>query len=193
MAVSATRRGLCDVWIDSDTKLLDNYLRLEGKPTTGSTVYQCMPQISQLFVIGLSLFSKPLNVNMLLEWLYAPLSPVSRTLVRWLSPRIVAKGGYLNDECKEVIKKYLDGEYDWFEEGTSEEKKKSIEKDRKRKENMLKNFLYFFEEDKGYTESDSNEVNFNKLHDFTEALNKWAKQQMMISDNTLRPVRTSLP
>lgn len=186
MAVSATRRGLCDVWIDSDTKLLDNYLRLEGKPTTGSTVYQCMPQISQLFVIGLSLFSKPLNVNMLLEWLYAPLSPVSRTLVRWLSPRIVAKGGYLNDECKEVIKKYLDGEYDWFEEGTSEEKKKSIEKDRKRKENMLKNFLYFFEEDKGYTESDSNEVNFNKLHDFTEALNKWAKQQMMITDNEER-------
>ena len=56
MAVSATRRGLCDVWIDSDTKSLDNYLRLEGKPTTGSTVYQCMPQISQLFVIGLSLF-----------------------------------------------------------------------------------------------------------------------------------------
>lgn len=45
-----------DVWIDSDAKSLDNYLSLEGKPTTGSTVYQCMPQISQLFVIGLSLF-----------------------------------------------------------------------------------------------------------------------------------------
>jgi hypothetical protein len=176
-----------DVWIDSDAKSLDNYLSLEGKPTTGSTVYQCMPQISQLFVIGLSLFSNPLNVNMLLEWLYAPLSPVSRTLARVLSAKIVAKGGYFNDECKEVIKKYLDGEYDWFEEGTSEEKKKkSIEKDRKRKENMLKNFLYFFEEDKGYTESDSNEVNFNKLHDFTEALNKWAKQQMMITDNEER-------
>ena len=51
---------------------------------------------------------------MLLEWLYAPLSPVSRTLARVLSAKIVAKGGYFNDECKEVIKKYLDGEYDWF-------------------------------------------------------------------------------
>lgn len=176
-----------DVWIDSDAKSLDNYLRLEGKPTTGSTVYQCMPQISQLFVIGLSLFSKPLNVNMLLEWLYAPLSPVSRTLARWLSPKIVAKGGYFNDECKEVIQKYLAGDYDWFEEGTTEDqKKKSIEKDKKRKETMLKNFLYFFEEDKDHTDSDANEADVSKLHDFTEALNKWAKQQMTMTDNEER-------
>lgn len=176
-----------DVWIDCDTKSLDNYLRLEGKPTTGSTVYQCMPQISQLFVIGLSLFSKPLNANMLLEWLYAPLSPVSHTLARWLSPKIVAKGGYFNDECKEVIQKYLAGDYDWFEEGTTEEQKKeSIKKDKKRKETMLKNFLYFFEEDKEYTESDANEADVNKLHDFTEALNKLAKQQMTMTDNEER-------
>ena len=167
-----------DVWIDNDAKSLDNYLSLEGKPTTGSTVYQCMPQISQLFVIGLSLFSKPLNVNMLLEWLYAPLSPVSRTLARVLSTKIVAKGGYFNDECKEVIQKYLDGEYDWFEEGTSEDQKKDfIKKDRKRKEKMITNFLYFFEEDKDYKESDGNAADVSKLHDFAEALNKWAKQQ----------------
>lgn len=63
---------------------------------------------------------------MLLEWLYAPLSPVSRTLARVLSTKIVAKGGYFNDECKEVIQKYLDGEYDWFEEGTSEDQKKTL-------------------------------------------------------------------
>jgi hypothetical protein len=176
-----------DAWIDSDAKSLDNYLSLEGKPTTGSTVYQCMPQISQLFVIGLSLFSKPLNVNMLLEWLYAPLSPVSRTLARVLSAKIVAKGGYFNEECKEVIRKYLDGEYDWFEEGTSEDQKKDfIKNDRKRKEKMITNFLYFFEAAKDYKESNGNVADVSKLHDFAEALNKWAKLQKNMTDSEER-------
>lgn len=176
-----------DVWIDSDAKTMDNYLSLEGKPTTGSTVYQCMPQISQHFVIGLSLFSKPLNVNMLLEWLYAPLSPVSRTLARVLSAKIVAKGGYFNDECEEVIQKYLDGEYDWFEEGTSEDQKKDfIKNDRKRKEKMITDFLYFFEAAKDYKESDGNVADVSKLHDFAEAINKWAKQQKNVTDSEER-------
>lgn len=181
-----------DVWIDGDAKSLDNFLRLEGKPTTGSTVYQCMPQISQLFVIGLSLFSKPLNVNMLLEWLYAPLSPLSHALARVLSAKIVAKGGYFNEECKEVIRKYLDGEYDWFEEGTSEDQKKDfIKNDRKRKEKMITNFLYFFEAAKDYKESDGNVADVSKLHGFAEALNKWAKQQMTTTDNEERIAQLS--
>lgn len=177
-----------DVWIDSDSKQLDNWLRLEGKPTTGSTVAQCMPQISQLFIIGLGLFSKPLNVNTLLEWLYAPMTPVGRKFAWNLANTIVYKGGYFNKECQEVIDKYLNGEYDWFEERTTDEQKKEIiNKKRKSREYAVSTFLPRIKGHKEFTiDSTDNNVDVDRLREFTEALNAWSKQQMSMTDDADR-------
>lgn len=186
--LSLQKENSFDLWIDSGSKTLDNWLRLEGKPTTGSTVQQCMPQISQLFIIGLGLFSKPLNVNTLLEWLYAPMTPVGHKLGNKLAERIVAKGGYFNRECQQVIDKYLNGGYDWFDEDVSEEQRKEIiKKKRKTREKAVQTFLPDIKDHKLYTvDSTDNNVEADRLYSFTEALGTWAKQQMTMTDDTDR-------
>lgn len=182
-----------DLWIDSDSKALDNWLRLEGRPTTGSIVQQCMPQISQLFVIGLGLFSKPFNVNTLLEWLYAPMTPVGHKLGSKLADRIVAKGGYFNHECQQVIDKYLDGEFDWFDDNISEEQKKEIiKKKRKTREKAIKTFLPDIKDHMLYTvDSTDNNVDADRLYNFTEALGTWCRQQMTMTEDTERIAQLS--
>ncbi|GAA6529379.1 hypothetical protein LPYR103PRE_13520 [Segatella asaccharophila] len=169
-----------DVWIDGDSKPLDNYLRLEGKATTGSTVAQCMPQISQLFIIGLSLFSRPLNVNMLLEWLYAPMTPLGHQLAGRLASEIVNQGGYFNPECQKIIDNYLDGKYDRFKDGVTDEQRNDLIKRRRTaREKSIHIFLPSIKDHKGYTEAD-NKVDAKRLYEFSEALNTWARQQMTI-------------
>lgn len=51
---------------------------------------------------------------------------------------------------------------------------------------MITNFLYFFEKSKDYKESDGNAADVSKLHDFAEALNKWAKLQKNMTDSEER-------
>ena len=112
-----------DVWIDSNNKDFDNTLRLSGQPVSGSTMKDVLPQVSQLLVIGLNLFPQPLNIQFLLEWLHAPVSPLEGILRRPLADAIIDSGGYYNKECKDVIDNYLNGEYDIWEEGITEERK----------------------------------------------------------------------
>ncbi len=182
-----------DVWIDGDSKSLDNWLRLMGKPTTGSVVSQCIPQISQLFVIGLSLFSKPLNVNMLLEWLYAPMTPVGHLLAGKLSGVIVAKGGYFNKECQEVIDKYLNGEYDKFDDGITEEQKKEVvKKRRKTREKAVGTFLPDMKGHQLYAIDDTNnDVDTDRLYAFTTSLGAWCRQQMTMADDAEKVAQLS--
>lgn len=191
--LSLQKENSFDLWIDSDSKTLDNWLRLEGKPTTGSTVQQCMPQISQLFIIGLGLFSKPLNVNTLLEWLYAPMTPVGHKLGNKLAERIVAKGGYFNHECQQVIDKYLNGEFDWFDDNVSEEQKKDIiKKKRKTREKAVQAFLPDIKDHKLYTvDSTDNYVDADRLYNFTEALGTWCRQQMTMTEDAERIAQLS--
>ena len=122
-----------DVWIDSNNKNFDNTLRLSGQPVCGSTMKDVLPQVSQLLVIGLNLFPQPLNIQFLLEWLHAPVSPLEGILRRPLAEAIIESGGYYNKKCKDVIDNYLKGEYDIWEEGTTEEKKLEVIKSKKRR------------------------------------------------------------
>lgn len=177
--------GAFDVWIAADTKRLDNWLRLSGRPVSGSSVTQCMPQISQLFVIGLGLFSKPLNVNMLLEWLYAPMTPVGAKLARRLTNTVIRCGGYFNKECEDVIEKYLNGEYDWFDNDMPEaDKKAAIKKKRVAREYAVNIFLPRIKEYKEFAvDSTDNNADVKRLTEFTAALDTWCKQQIAMTDD----------
>ena len=95
------------VWINRDNRAFDNYLIQAQKPTCGSTD-RGVSQISELPIIGLGLFTRPLNLNALVNWLTVPKSPLSMKFRNKLVDVIVHSGGYFNDECRECLNKAED-------------------------------------------------------------------------------------
>ena len=167
-----------DVWIDSNNKDFDNTLRLSGQPVSGSTIKDVLPQISQLLVIGLNLFPQPLNIQFLLEWLHAPVSPLEGILRRPLADAIIDSGGYYNKECKEVIDNYLKGEYDIWEEGITEEKKQEVIKSRKRKRSKaIRRFLPSMNKPSDVLSLNDN-VNKESVYKFVRLVLVWSKNRM---------------
>ncbi len=49
-----------DVWINADNKAFDNWLYLEGKPTSGSRIRASLPPLTQLLPLGLGIIARPL-------------------------------------------------------------------------------------------------------------------------------------
>lgn len=105
-----------DLWINSENKQMDDWMRLMGRPLTGSSIADSSPQVTQLFVMGLGMFSNPLNVNTLIEWLNMPIHPLNRHFRSALAAAIVKKGGYRNDTCRKIISDYIDGTYVYLNE-----------------------------------------------------------------------------
>lgn len=64
-----------DVWINNANKTMDNWLRMMGKPTMGSSMAEAAPQLIQLFVLGIDMLKEPLNIQSLISWLYSPMQP----------------------------------------------------------------------------------------------------------------------
>ena len=95
------------VWINRDNRAFDNYLIQAQKPTCGSTD-RGVSQISELPIIGLGLFTRPLNLNALVNWLTVPKSPLSMKFRNKLVDAIVHSGGYFNDACRDCLNKAED-------------------------------------------------------------------------------------
>lgn len=181
-----------DVWIDSDNKDFDNTLRLSGQPVSGSTMKDVLPQVSQLLVIGLNLFPQPLNIQFLLEWLHAPVSPLEGILRRPLADAIVDSGGYYNKECKDVIDNYLKGEYDIWEEDITEKKKQEVIKSKKRKRsNAIRRFLPSRNKPTDVLSLNDN-VNKESVYKFVRLILSWSKNRMFqdIDENVRRQLGT---
>ena len=100
-----------DVWINRDNRYFDNWLFYLNKPTCGASD-KGVSQISELPLIGLGLFSRPLNLNSLISWLSVPLSPLSRSFRNKLIDCIVGEGGYFNDKCKACLQEAPDYDKD---------------------------------------------------------------------------------
>lgn len=167
-----------DVWIDSDNKDFDNTLRLSGQPVSGSTMKDVLPQVSQLLVIGLNLFPQPLNIQFLLEWLHAPVSPLESNLRRSLAETIIKSGGYYNKKCQEVIDKYLKGEYDIWKEGITEEEKQEDIKSKKRKRvKTIRRFLPSMNKPADVLSLNDN-VNKEAVYKFVRLILSWSKNRM---------------
>lgn len=97
-----------DVWINADNKQMDNWLKLMGKPTTGSVMADSTPQLTQLFVMGLGLFARPLNIHTLIGWLQMPVHPLKKSFRSELADAIVGEGGYRNETCREIVERHAE-------------------------------------------------------------------------------------
>lgn len=100
-----------DVWINSNNKRLDNWLHMSGNPICGSVMTDTNPQITQLFLLAIQLFQRPLNVNELLQYLFLPECPLDWKLCRRLASTIIREGGFCNKKVKECIKDYIEKEF----------------------------------------------------------------------------------
>ncbi len=100
--LSQLRPDAYDVWINRDNRSFDNWLSYLHKPTCGA-YDKGVSQISELPLIGLGLFSRPLNLNSLLSWLSVPLNPLSKGFRNKLIEAIVGAGGYFNEACRACI------------------------------------------------------------------------------------------
>ena len=100
-----------DVWVNAENKQMDDWLTLMGKPTTGSNMLDSTPQLTQLFVLGMALFAEPLNIYTVIEWLNMPMHPLEKFFRSVLASTIVDEGGVRNEECQQVIRRYIDGEF----------------------------------------------------------------------------------
>ncbi len=100
-----------DLWINTDNKRLDNWLHMSGQPVCGSEMENANPQITQLFLLAVQLFQRPLNVNTLLQYLFLPECPLDKKFRRELAKNIVREGGFCNDKVQKCIKAYIEREF----------------------------------------------------------------------------------
>ena len=122
-----------NVWINTDNKRLDNWLHMSGNPVCGSEMTSTNPQITQLFLLAVQLFQRPLNVNTLLQYLFLPECPLDRTLCRNLAKKIVREGGFCNEAVQECINSYILKEFKADDDVTPQESTKE-----QREENYIK-------------------------------------------------------
>jgi hypothetical protein len=138
------------LWINSNNKAMDNWLRMMGKPTMGSCMNNATPQLMQLFVSGLDMMKEPLNIQSLISWLYAPMQPLGSFFGSRLAETIINNGGYRNIECQEVVNDYILGKYTYHDPEedallSDQEKAKRDAHEQKERKKLAKVYLPSFE------------------------------------------------
>ncbi len=122
-----------DVWINNRNKAMDNWLRMMGKPTMGSSMAESSPQLVQLFVLGLEMLKEPLNIQSIISWLYAPMQPFGAYFGGKLAEKIISEGGYRNEKCQEMVNDYIMGKYTFHDKDEdmklSDKEKAAIERE----------------------------------------------------------------
>lgn len=169
-----------DVWINSNNKQMDSWLMLMSKSLTGSVTPDSVPQLTQLFVMGLGMFSNPLNVYTLIEWLNMPLHPIDKFFRSRLADCIVKEGGYRNEACLEKINKFIKGEYVYLNEDElalpEEDQRKLRLKDMKKRQKQVDIFLPSLEQSKSIKTKD--------VKTFVVELSSWARQRVLLMSKT---------
>lgn len=148
------------LYLCQQPKKFDNILRYLGQPVCGSDLTDCEPQVVNLFLIGNGLFEYPLNLERILAWLQAPVSPLGRSLSNSLAHSLSTTGGVNNKEWHEAIQKYLDN-------------KELSEKER---EKMLKNINDFI------PLPNSNILKCKDVIWFNEKLKNWSNGILFLNE-----------
>ena len=135
-----------DVWINNSNKAMDNWLRMMGKPTMGSSMAEATPLLVQLFVLGLEMMKEPLNIQSIISWLYAPMQPLGTYFGGILAEKIIGEGGYRNENCQKMVNDYIMGKYTFHDkeedmELSDKEKAKRDEREKKEREQLVKIYL----------------------------------------------------
>ena len=163
-----------DVWINTDNKRLDNWLHVSGKPVCGSEITSTNPQITQMFLLAVQLFQRPLNVNALLQYLFLPESPLDRKLRRDLAKTIVRKGGFCNDNVQECINNFIDRELKAEDDKTSQEMTRE-----QREENLIEYLPFDLREDDSALSlaDESDKININELSKYLTSISSYASSR----------------
>ncbi len=82
------------VVINRDNVLLNHILYTWNRPQVHSSATSSNPQLLQLFKLGMSIFSRPLNVANLISYLQLPISPIPGVLRHKLAKMLVDNGGF---------------------------------------------------------------------------------------------------
>lgn len=100
-----------NLWINTNNKRLDNWFHLSGHSVCGSQMTDSNPQITQMFLLAVQLFQRPLNIKTLLRYLSLPLCPVDWGLRKDLIDKLISEGGFFNDEIKECLNQHYSDEH----------------------------------------------------------------------------------
>lgn len=160
-----------DVWVNNNNKAMDNWLRMMGKPTMGSSMAESTPQLVQLFVLGLEMMKEPLNIQSVISWLYAPMQPLGTFFGGILAESIIDEGGYRNDKCQKVVNDYIMGKYTYHDQEAEQqlsdkEKAKRDEREKKEREQLVKVYLPSF--------NVQEKVETIKIKSYLNSLSGWA-------------------
>lgn len=169
-----------DVWINNSNKAMDNWLRMMGKPTMGSTMEASIPQLLQLFVSGIDMMKEPLNIQSLISWLQSPMQPMGNYFGRKLSALVIKTGGYRNEKCKELIENYLTGNgkfsFDAFvtEEQTEKERAKRHKQEAEERKRLVSIYLPPLEA------KEQEGIETNRLKSYLDNLSSWARSRAFL-------------
>ena len=89
------------VVINRDNSMLNNVLYTWNRPQVHSTVSNSNPQFLQLFKLGISVFSRPLNIANLISYLQLPISPIPSALRYKLTQILIDNGGFGDKKTRE--------------------------------------------------------------------------------------------
>ena len=82
------------VVINRDNVFLNHILYTWDKPLVHSSLTQTNPQLLQFFKLGMSIFSRPLNIQNLISYLQLPMNPIPGALRYKLSKMLLQEGGF---------------------------------------------------------------------------------------------------
>ena len=163
-----------DVWINADNKRLDNWLHMSGYPVCGSEMTATNPQITQLFLLAIQLFQRPLNDNTLLQYLFLSECPLDRQLRGRLARVIVDEGGFCNEKVQKCINAYIEREFKTSDDKTPQKSTKE-----QREENYMTYLPFDLRKDDSSLplaeESDS--VDINVLTIFLKRISNYASSK----------------
>ena len=111
---NATRIPKDSLVVNRNNIRLNHILYSWDKPLVGASFHDSNPQILQLFKLGLSIFSRPLNIKNLTSYMLLPISPIPSALRNSLVKLLLKEGGFgkisrredgkLRDEWDETIR-----------------------------------------------------------------------------------------
>ena len=165
-----------DLWINNSNKSLDNWLRMMGKPTMGSSMTTSSPQVLQLFVLGIDMMKEPLNIQSLISWLYCPMQPFGTFFGSILAETIIGEGGYRNDKCQQVVNDYIAGKYTYHDKEedsqlTEKEIAKRNAKEEEERKILVKTYLPSFDT------SSSDKISVVRIKTYLNSLSAWASSR----------------
>lgn len=101
--------------VNDRAKETDNRLAAQRKPTSGSKITS-RSRVLNLMPLALALYDEHLQITKLVEWFTAPVHPLPRRFRFQLAEAIARSGGYLNRECRDIVDKYINGDYSYHDE-----------------------------------------------------------------------------